>query len=1323
MKIILRIIIIISFLYPTLVKATVKDSLANSNIEFTENKGQWNQNVKFCANINGGRLWVEQDALTFSLIDNKAFTELAKHKDGKKIDLSGNIRQHSYRINFLNSNKRCSIKGNIKSLNYNNYFIGNDKSKWASGAYNYSNIRYSDVYKGIDLLVYESEGNLKWDFIVEAQSDVTQIKLNYEGADKIRIKKGNLEITTSINKIKELKPIAYQKDNRGKLKEVACRFELKGTILSFVFPKGYDKSKELIIDPTLVFASYSGSAVDNWGFTATYDSKGFLYAGGIAFGSGYPTTIGAFQTSYNGLIDVAISKYDTTGSLLIYSTYLGGSSTEVPTSLIVNTNSELLVLGTTSSSTFPTLNTAYDTIFNGGSNVSISSSINFANGTDLFICRFNASGTQLQASTFLGGSDNDGIIPFIPLVKNYGDDIRGEIITDINNNIYIVSTSSSSNYPTSNNSFQPIKSGNSDGVITKLDNNLSNIIWSSYFGGNNFDAVYGIKVDNANNIYITGGTNSTDLSTTNNVYQTNYQGGSADGFITKIASNGQNIIHCSYIGSNRFDQSYQIDLDRYNNAYVFGQTLDTNNTFIFNAQWNSPKDGQFITKFDPTLSSRIWSTTWGNGQAGIDVVPSAFMVDLCNRVYLSAWGGSVNGTTGGGNTNNLPITSNAIQSTTDGSDYYLMVMADDASALDYGSYYGGSISHEHVDGGTSRFDNKGRIYQNVCAGCGGNNDFPTTTGCYSSVNGTSHQCNNGVFKIDFNIPAIVADYIIPPVLCLPDTSFFENTSFLSHPSTTQYQWDFGDGNTSSLESPHHQYSQSGVYYVSLIISDPQSCNLTDTISQQVVILSGAVNSLPTKYICPGATAQIGILPIQDTSVHFNWTPSTGLSNTSTCNPFASPNATTNYTMTATNGVCTDTLHQSVEIINIIAEAGNDTTICLNQIILTGSGNYNNINHLWSSSNNFNDTLNNYPLSNTYNHSFTNPQYLFFQVEKFGCSDYDSVFVDQRIFINYANITTPLCYNDTNGSITINVQGAASPIAYNWSNGASTQNIIHLAAGSYNLTITDADGCQGLFDTILTQPTQLTIDTLSESIPCPIACIGKAYANPQGGTLPYQWQWNDGSSQITNPAIQLCAGIYMATVTDANNCTAIDTIEIKDISVNIDFKAWASEDTIFEGEIVNLYSTTLGGQYVYLWSPTNGLSDPSIANPRASPSTTTTYTIIAQDPFGCQWSDTITIYVLDVICDEPYIYVPNAFTPNNDGKNDFLKVESSVGYDLLFQIYDRWGELVFETQDIDKKWDGNFKGKKALAGVYVYHLQLNCYNHQTFTKKGNITLIR
>ncbi len=1317
-------IIIIFSLYPSLLFASRRDSVSIKNAEFSENKGQWPEQVLFKTSLGNGNLWLEKNSLQFDLLDVDELNIFTQHKhpNKKKKPLPKSFKRHVYNIDFLNSNKQANCFG-IKKLNkYENYIIGNDKKKWTQNVHLFKEVEYQDIYDGVNLHIYEKNNKLKWDFIIKQNINPNTIRLEYKGIDNLKIKNGNLIVYTSVNQITELAPFAYQINGKGDTIEVKCKYHIQGNIVNFILPNSYDKSRQLIIDPTLVFASYTGSSSDNWGFTATYDSDGFLYAGGIVFGGGYPTTIGAYDTTFAGYVDISISKFDTSGSQLIYSTYLGGSYAEVPASLIVNSNNELLILGTTSSPNFPTSSQAYDTTYNGGNSTNISSFLAFQNGSDLFVTHLDNTGSQLIGSTFIGGSNNDGINSSSTLINNYGDDIRGEIMIDKNNNIYIVSTTNSTNYPTTLGVFQPTAVANHEGVISKFDNGLNNLLWSTYFGGNGEDAIYSIKVNKENDIFINGGTTSNNLPTTAGAYQTSFQGGGADGFVARINNSATSIIACSYIGSPSYDQSYLLDIDRHNNVYIFGQTKDTTNIFIYNALWNSPKDGQFITKLNSHLSSRIWSTTFGNGVKGIDIVPSAFMVDLCNRVYLSAWGGAVNNNFAGGNTFNLPITTDALQATTDGSDYYLMVMADDASSLSYGSYYGGSTSHEHVDGGTSRFDNKGHIYQNVCAGCGGHNDFPTTAGCYSSTN-NSTNCNNGVFKVDFNIPAIVADYDIPPTICLPDTSYFINTSYLSHPSSTQYIWNFGDGNTSNIKSPNHIYTQGGIYDVSLIIKDPQSCNLSDTIVQQVVILSGTIDTLISKQICPGNSTQIGILPVNDTSIQFNWSPNNSLSNSNISNPFASPNTSIWYTLSMSAGQCSDIYHQYVEVLNLDADAGVDTTVCNNTITLTGNGNYNGLNYVWSSTPTFSDTLNNYPYSNTINYTFTSPTYLYFQIGKLGCYDYDSIFVEQEIIISTGSVQNITCNGDNNGSIAVVVSGGTNPINYNWNNGMNTNPINNLGAGNYSLTVTDANGCSNNYNTTITEPQVLSSQLLVKNIPCDIACIGKTWANPQGGTPPYHWQWNDANSQTTNPAIQLCDGLYDVTITDANNCTLTDSVEVLDSSLYINFIAWADKDTIYKNNSTYIHSTNLNNTYNYSWHPVIYLSNPNSRSTLAAPNTTTTYTVNATDQYGCSFENKITIYVLDVICEEPYIYVPNAFTPNNDGKNDILYVNSSVGYDIVFKIYDRWGELVFETTDINKGWDGTYNNKQLEAGVYVYHLSLECYNNDHFIKKGNITLIR
>ena len=170
---------------------------------------------------------------------------------------------------------------------------------------------------------------------------------------------------------------------------------------------------------------------------------------------------------------------------------------------------------------------------------------------------------------------------------------------------------------------------------------------------------------------------------------------------------------------------------------------------------------------------------------------------------------------------------------------------------------------------------------------------------------------------------MIADLDAPPANCLPDPIQFQNQST----GGLTYFWDFGDNNTSMLENPVHTYASSGVYDVMLVASDPSTCNLSDTAFTQVVVLSNSTFDLDDEEICEGETVQIGILPVIDTNITYLWSPPDGLSSTIVSNPFATPTETTDYQLLISNGICTDTIYQTVLVGGPEAIITPDTTIC------------------------------------------------------------------------------------------------------------------------------------------------------------------------------------------------------------------------------------------------------------------------------------------------------------------------------------------------------------------------------------------------------------
>ena len=318
----------------------------------------------FASDIPGGKLYLEDNELTFSLYDTETVNEVfAAHKGGNApAEVPGKLNCHAYQIRFKN-NKKPKIKGGDALEGSYNYFIGKDPSNLTSGARAFSHVLYEEIYEAIDMRVY-SNGNLKYDFIVRPGSSVNNIALEYSGVKAKLTGKGELKLKTSVGTITEKPPFAYQYID-GKMKTVECFYSLQKNILSFKVGE-YDKTQTLIIDPELIFSTYSGSTSDNFGYTATYDSEGHLYSGSTAFGTGYPVTLGAFQTTWAGGsgvglpgTDIALTKFALDGTSLIYSTFLGGDQDELPHSLITDENGDLYVFGTTGSDDFPTSENAY----------------------------------------------------------------------------------------------------------------------------------------------------------------------------------------------------------------------------------------------------------------------------------------------------------------------------------------------------------------------------------------------------------------------------------------------------------------------------------------------------------------------------------------------------------------------------------------------------------------------------------------------------------------------------------------------------------------------------------------------------------------------------------------------------------------------------------------------------------------------------------------------------------------------------------------------------------------------------------------------------
>ncbi|RZK63047.1 MAG: hypothetical protein EOO59_00855, partial [Hymenobacter sp.] len=764
-------------------------------LAFIPNKGQWPAAVRYSGAVPGGHLYLEPTGLHYVLLQaighpHEHAASRAKKALGTAPHLPAAdslVRGHQVRVRFVGADLGTPLVPAEATGETFNYVQGNDPAHWATGVTSYRQVRYQAPWPGIGARFYENaRQQLEYDFELAADADPALVQLKYEGASRLSLSRdGRLHIGTTVGDLTELAPQAYQTDAAtGERQPVACRYRLHGEDSTVTFELGrYDHHRPLTIDPTVQFSTYTGARGDNWGFTATYDAAGNMYSGGIVLNNSltpaYPTTTGAFQIAFGGLIDIAVIKYNTAVSgaaARVWATYVGGNFQDFPSSLVVNSQNELIILGTTASSNYPTTAGAFQRTFAGGTaadpfgDAAVDPIYNVARGTDIVVTRLASNGGSLAASTYLGGSGTDGLVPYDKssaarqLPQNYGDAFRGDIITDALGNIYVASVTASTNFPVTAGSFgTSSRGGPSDAVVVKLPASLGAPLWSGYLGGNAADAAYSLQLDASSNVYVTGGTLSSIFPVTAGAVSPTAPG-NVDGFVTRIAANGASVLSSTYLGTSSYDQAYFLQLGADGGVYLLGQTLGA--WPVTAGVYSNPGSRQFIQKLSPNLDQRLLSTVFGSGRTTIDISPTAFLVDQCDRVYVCGWGGSVNQdqyATGSpynvnGYTHGLPVTPNAVRTTPDtpgaGSDFYLAQFTPGLSGLLYGTFYGDATPFtigDHVDGGTSRFDPRGVAYAAVCS-CFDAAGFPVPPGAntYSSTNGTGGtNCNNAAFKLNF----------------------------------------------------------------------------------------------------------------------------------------------------------------------------------------------------------------------------------------------------------------------------------------------------------------------------------------------------------------------------------------------------------------------------------------------------------------------------------------------------------------------------------------------------------------------------------------------
>ncbi|MCD9018893.1 DUF7948 domain-containing protein [Parachryseolinea silvisoli] len=1243
-------------------------SQGDQDLRFIENKGQWDKKHDFQARVPGGRLGVSATGFSILLLDMEELEHRHLESHGKIEESSGHgtdapIDGHYFQINLLGSNPNTKPIAETPLEGYDNYFLGADSRQWVRKAMAYATVLYPDVYPGIDFRVSSLGTNLKYDFIVRPGADPSQIRLQYDGTFGVEQEEDALVIKTAVGSLTEEKPYCYQAN--GKANEtVPSAYTLNNDIVSFRFPADYDASRTLVIDPLLIFSTYSGSTADNWGSTATPGEHGTLYSAGITRvlnGVGFfPATTGAYQTTNKGGFDMAIIKYDSAGTKFLYATHLGGSGNDSPQSLVVDeVSGDLLVLGISSSDNFPTSAGGYDKTFNFGTEV-LNGVLNTRDKWDIVITRFSPDGTQLIGSTFLGGTDNDGLniskARGGPLVVNYGDEMRGDIMTDAAGNVYIASVTSSSDFPVPGGFDQSYNGGLSDGVVTKLAPDLSSILWSTYIGGAGTDAAYSLKFDKAKNIVLGGGTSSADFPATPGAYQATFNG-IVDGWIARLSADGSNLMQATFTGTTSFDQVYFVDLNEEGDVFCYGQTAGhmpvTANVF------NNPNSGQFLQRFSPDLSTRKFSTIFGSASpSGLvipNISPTAFLVNACDNIYMAGWGGDINSTAGywQSNTNGMTVTPDAQQPATTGSDFYFIVLNGDATELVYSTYLGGTSSKTHVDGGTSRFDKHGIVYHAVCSGCTSGNsagprptsDFPTTLNAKSRVN-RSNNCNNAAFKFDLstlraNFDTNNLDLTMPGYnnVCFPEQILFQNLST----GGKTFIWDFDDGTivTRQKNEPRnviHQFNEEGDYHVKLKINDLSTCAQSDSITKVIHYFKPNIFVGDDGKVCTGQSFQL----TASGGETYTWTSEDGTFTSDAPSPVVTPaNAMTYYVTVVDDDGCTksDTVYVNLipyvyarfETYDVNLDHPGYNEICAPDVIQLKNLSENGKHFVWT----FNDG------------------------------------------------TVPLATDD----MAPFVHGFERPGTYN----------IKLKAVNEN-TCNKADS---IIKTIRYYREQIEVGPGGE------ICEGTTFRLTASGGNVYTWTAADGTftSPGASPTVQPKQSTrYYLTATDPHGCVGKDTVDVfVEDRVTLHWEHQLLANCVGRPSLSVENLTPPAEDVAFLFDFGDGFQ---------SADTKINHVYENDGVYTIKLSARKKICYAEETVQFPFysLRIPNMFTPEGSpGYNDRFEIgfggdmldPAGIGLPVHLSVFDRWGRKVFESSDYKNDWDGH----NVVGGVYFIHVQV------------------
>jgi Beta-propeller repeat len=664
-------------------------------LTFEANAGQTDSRVRYLSRGAGYTLFLTSD--------NEAVLSLARSSR------HGERQTAAVRMSMPGARPAPEIRALGLQPTVSNYLIGADPNKWLTGVAHYGRVSYQNIYPGIDVVYYGNHRQLEYDFVVAPGADPGRIRVKFDGAERItKDTEGNLVLQTSLGPVRQLKPVVYQEVD-GERRYVAAAYTLRGNEAGFRLGE-YDRSRELIIDPILVYSTFlGGTGVEN-GYAVAVDTAQAAYVVGSTSSVDFPAVASLPGQGSNrgpaGTLDAFVTKFSPEGTSIAFSTYIGGAANDEATGVGLDSSGNILVAGTTSSANFPTRNPLQG-IYGGK--------------VESFLLKI-AAGGELIYSTYIGGFEDDHV---------------NGLAVDANDNVLLGGVTRSSNFWASGGLRPAFQGGVTDGWVFKMSS-AGQRIWSTYLGGFGNDSANGVAVDAQGDVYVTGTTTSLGFPVTAGALQpTIAHPSNPDAFVTKIQADGTAFLYSTYLGGTNFDEGIDIRVDAQNQAFVTGNTDSIDFPALNPLQGPPGNRDVFVTKMNANGTGMLFSTFLaGSNQdtaAGIALDPQG-------AAYIL----------GSTSSSDFPTASPIQSGLAGGRDLFLTKIDSAGTARQWSTYLGGT-SNDTASG--IAVDASSSVY---IAGSTGSADFPRLRAAQNGLLGTQDAFVTKISGCDISLaPASV----------------------------------------------------------------------------------------------------------------------------------------------------------------------------------------------------------------------------------------------------------------------------------------------------------------------------------------------------------------------------------------------------------------------------------------------------------------------------------------------------------------------------------------------------------------------------------------